>query len=163
MNMCPIGEPALSAAKAVLGGAPCPDTPCPNGACPLVKDCTTIMCKVDNLAPGELDAAAAGELAAVEGRLAQLRAPPLLPLHALTTLAPVARAGGTYWVVSQAVVGGVKMPVSNPVTLTMPGANAPALIHADDTSSTTGEAVAVPPPGKIYDMVRALAPAQRRG
>ena len=60
----------------------------------------------------------------------------------------------TYIVSAVALVGGKRVPASNTLPLTMPGPDAPTLISAMDTSSTTGVATAAPPPGVSYIQVR---------
>lgn len=55
--------------------------------------------------------------------------------------------GTSYDVTAVAVIGGQTTPVSNTAALAMPPAGAPALVSADDTSSTTASVTARPPPG----------------
>ena len=61
--------------------------------------------------------------------------------------------GATYIVSAAAVVGGVRVPASNTLPLTMPAADRPTLISAVDTSATTANTTAAPPRGATYTQV----------
>lgn len=62
--------------------------------------------------------------------------------------------GTTYSVSASAITGSTTAPVANVLPLIMPDANAPTLVSAVDTSSTTGTATAAPPAGVTFDKVR---------
>ena len=64
-------------------------------------------------------------------------------------------SGTTYSITSSAVTtGGVQLPASSPMQLTLPAAGAPALSAAQALSSTTAAIVVSPPKGSNYTSVR---------
>ena len=64
--------------------------------------------------------------------------------------------GATYTVSAVALVGGTRVPASNTLQLAMPDANSPTLTSAVDVSSTTGAAIAAPPPSATYTQVQGV-------
>lgn len=64
--------------------------------------------------------------------------------------------GTTYVVTAVAIIDGKPVPTSNTAEVSTPPAGAPALISADDTSSTTAYAVAQPPQGVTFTQVLTL-------
>lgn len=63
----------------------------------------------------------------------------------------------TYRVSAAAVVGGIRVPASNTLPLTMPAADSPTLTSAVDTSARTATTTAAAPPGATYTQVGVAA------
>lgn len=62
--------------------------------------------------------------------------------------------GTAYNITADAIVDDQPLPTSNSVQASTPPAGTPALISANDLSSTTAQAVADPPPGVSFTQVR---------
>lgn len=69
-------------------------------------------------------------------------------------MVPGLTPGTAYNITADAWVKGQPLPTSNSVEVSTPPAGAPALISADDLSSTTAQAVAEPASGVTYTQVR---------
>lgn len=66
--------------------------------------------------------------------------------------------GTTYNVTAAAIINGQPVPATNTVEVSTPPAGAPVLARADDTSATSAQATAKPPPGAAFTQACCTAP-----